>query len=314
MLGLIVALTPVPTHAQFPPDSFNNLRVLPEDIGARQLIGTMRSFALGLGVRCSFCHVGEEGQPLATYDFAADDKPEKLKAREMIRMVRSINIDYLVSLENRIDPLIEVNCATCHHGVSQPRPIQTILVMAYEEGGLDALQMKYNELRDEYYGSYSYDFSDMMLIDVAQQLGRLGSPTDGLVMLKLNVDMNPNSAFARSSYISQSLEMAFMEGSEPGLAQYEALSDEFDDSAFAEGMLKAMGYRFIRRQRAPEAIQIFKLNVSLHPNSSNAYDSLGEAYMVSGDRVLAIEHYEKSLELNPENENAAAKLKELKGN
>ncbi len=99
ILGIALLLTPCAAQAQFPPDSFTNLQVLPEDIGTRQLIGTMRSFALGLGVRCTFCHVGEEGQPLATYDFAADDKPQKLKAREMVRMVRSINIDHLASLE-----------------------------------------------------------------------------------------------------------------------------------------------------------------------------------------------------------------------
>ena len=86
LLGLSLALLPGTAQAQFPPDSFTNLQVLPEDIGTRELIGTMRSFALGLGVRCSFCHVGEEGRPLATFDFAADDKAEKLKAREMIRM------------------------------------------------------------------------------------------------------------------------------------------------------------------------------------------------------------------------------------
>ena len=54
------------------------------------------------------------------------------------------------------------------------------------------------------------------------------------------------------------------------------------------------------------------MNVELFPASSNVYDSLDEAYMESGERELAIELYERSLELNPENANAVAKLEELR--
>ena len=60
-----------------------------------------------------------------------------------------------------------------------------------------------------------------------------------------------------------------------------------------------------------EAIEIFKLNVEAYPQSSNVYDSLGEAYMVKGDRQQAIMNYEKSLELDPNNSNAAEMLKKL---
>ncbi len=95
------AVAPSTTHAQFPPDSFTNLQVLPEDIAPRALINTMRGFALGLGVRCHFCHVGEEGTPLPEFDFAADEKPTKRKAREMLRMARAINAEFLPRLEER---------------------------------------------------------------------------------------------------------------------------------------------------------------------------------------------------------------------
>jgi cytochrome c-type biogenesis protein CcmH/NrfG len=52
--------------------------------------------------------------------------------------------------------------------------------------------------------------------------------------------------------------------------------------------------------------------VKEHPNSLNAYDSLGEAYLKNNNRELAIENYEKSVELNPENTNAIEILKELR--
>jgi tetratricopeptide (TPR) repeat protein len=54
----------------------------------------------------------------------------------------------------------------------------------------------------------------------------------------------------------------------------------------------------------PEATELLKLNVQLYPDSGNAFDSLGEAYMKSGQKERAIESYKKSLEKNPDNTNA----------
>ena len=53
------------------PDKFSNLKVLPKDISKGELIGNMKNAAIGLGVRCTFCHVGE-GDDLSTFDFASD--------------------------------------------------------------------------------------------------------------------------------------------------------------------------------------------------------------------------------------------------
>ncbi len=55
----------------------------------------------------------------------------------------------------------------------------------------------------------------------------------------------------------------------------------------------------------------YRKNVELHPDSWNAYDSLGEAYMNNGDEELATKNYQKSVELNPKNENGVAALKKL---
>jgi predicted Zn-dependent protease len=61
-----------------------------------------------------------------------------------------------------------------------------------------------------------------------------------------------------------------------------------------------------------EAIRIFQLNVEAYPDSSNVYDSLGEGYMKNGEKALAIENYEKSLKLDPANNNAVEMLKKLR--
>src|SRR5437660_10875876 len=94
-LLIISALAAQTAHAQFPPQKLQNLKVFPKDIAVRALVDTMASFTRALGVRCTYCHVGNEGEPLSSYDFPSDQKPEKNKAREMLRMVGAINGEYL---------------------------------------------------------------------------------------------------------------------------------------------------------------------------------------------------------------------------
>ena len=80
----------------------------------------------------------------------------------------------------------------------------------------------------------------------------------------------------------------------------------------SEGFINSTGYRLMGQNKFADAIRIFQLNVALYPRSWNVYDSLGEAYMNHGEKELAIQNYEKSLELNPQNEKGAATLQKLK--
>lgn len=103
-------------------------------------------------------------------------------------------------------------------------------------------------------------------------------------------------------------------GIAPALQQYRELKrtrpDNYD---FSEPVLDRLGYDLLRSQKVKEAIEIFKLNVEMFPQAFNVYDSLGEAYMVNGDKELAIKNYEKALELNPQNTNSVNMLKKLRG-
>lgn len=176
---------------------FKNLEVLPKDISRDDLFDVMRfEFVGGLGVRCSFCHVGEEGQPLSTYDFASDDKATKRKARVMMKMTREINQTFLGSLPERADPPIRVQCITCHRGLAEPRQIQDVLREALDQGGVDAAVAKYHELHDQYYGSQSYDFSDRALTGFARRLSEAGRTDDALAMLELNTREHPDYWFS----------------------------------------------------------------------------------------------------------------------
>lgn len=86
-----------------------------------------------------------------------------------------------------------------------------------------------------------------------------------------------------------------------------------EDYDFREFHLNTVGYGLLRAGRVEDAIAIFETNVEAFPDAWNTYDSLGEAYMVHGDKDLAIASYEKSLALNPENQNGAERLRRLRG-
>jgi CubicO group peptidase (beta-lactamase class C family) len=79
-----------------------------------------------------------------------------------------------------------------------------------------------------------------------------------------------------------------------------------------ENTLNGLGYYVLSQGRAEDAIRIFKFNVQEYPNFWNCYDSLGEAYMQAGQKELAIQSYEKSIQLNPKNENGIEILKKLR--
>lgn len=80
---------------------------------------------------------------------------------------------------------------------------------------------------------------------------------------------------------------------------------------FQEATLNNLGYKLIQKGRLADAIEVFRINTEAYPQSFNTYDSLAEAYMLKRERALAIENYQKSLELNPKNTNAVPMLERL---
>jgi hypothetical protein len=90
--------------------------------------------------------------------------------------------------------------------------------------------------------------------------------------------------------------------------ELEAISSE---KLQRERELNILGYRLMGFELVDNSLEVFKINVEMFPESFNVYDSYGEALLVSGDTVEAITNYKKSLELNPENENAKKILQDL---
>ncbi len=79
----------------------------------------------------------------------------------------------------------------------------------------------------------------------------------------------------------------------------------------SEYNINASGYQLMYEERNEDALKLFEVNTKLYPKSSNAFDSYGEGLIKIGDKKKAIWAYNKSLELNPNNENAKTAIKKI---
>ncbi|MDP5082513.1 MAG: tetratricopeptide repeat protein [Winogradskyella sp.] len=71
-----------------------------------------------------------------------------------------------------------------------------------------------------------------------------------------------------------------------------------------------LGYKAIGEKQYFDALEIFKINVALHPNSDNVYDSLADCYLLIEDSLNAYTNYKKALDLNNRNRSAQEFVKE----
>lgn len=151
------------------------------------------------------------------------------------------------------------------------------------------------------------DIGNTRRIDAVVVNGR-HLPKNALQEMLAEVEAAANKKSVADTIFATILE----KGIAPALAQYHELKEKRSDTfRLDESEMNAVGYRLLQMKKVNEAIEIFKLNVETFPKSSNVYDSLGEAYMVNGDKGLAIENYQKSVELDPQNTNGIEMLKKL---
>ena len=101
---------------------------------------------------------------------------------------------------------------------------------------------------------------------------------------------------------------------EARIALYHQLKKEASDTYNFqnEDELTMYGYSFLWENKLKEAIAVFKLIAEVFPNSANAYDSLGEAYLKNGDKELSLYNYSKSLAMDPDNFNAEDQIERIK--
>ena len=189
-----------------------NLQVLSKDMTGQEVAAYMQTVAAGLGVACNYCHVpptppagappapaapaaggrGRGGAP--QLDFASDDKQEKKTARVMLKMVSTVNDTLTGEFGKSGSPVVKVDCVTCHHGVAKPEQLSDILSKTMLTKGEESAISKYKEMRAQYYGSQSYDFTEPVLTRLAQQSLATNKVDDALAWAKLNLENYPKSA------------------------------------------------------------------------------------------------------------------------
>jgi tetratricopeptide (TPR) repeat protein len=94
------------------------------------------------------------------------------------------------------------------------------------------------------------------------------------------------------------------------IAGYLEIRKQDSTSVFLnEREFNSLGYELLRKKDYNNAVEVFKMNVVLFPESDNVYDSLADAFLRQGDSLQAFDNYKKALELNSGNERAKTFVK-----
>jgi len=205
-IGLLLILCAASSPAQESwswPEKPQNLQVLPKDWPGSRLQPVMIGFTRALGVRCSYCHKGEEGKPLSTYDFPSDDNPNKNRAREMVRMLGSIN-DHLKNIQPSGDQRVNMWCDTCHRGRPRPMTLEEELEEQYRMKGVEPALDYYADLKQKYYGRGAYDFGENGLNNFGYEVLKKDA-AGAIEVFRLNA-----AEFPQSGNVWDSLAEAYM--------------------------------------------------------------------------------------------------------
>lgn len=101
-------------------------------------------------------------------------------------------------------------------------------------------------------------------------------------------------------------------GADKALKNYAEQRKQNEKLKLGEYRINRIGAALFRLKKIDESIEVFKLNAMDFPESVNAWNSLAEAFVTKGDKQSAIKAYEKSLEINPNNQTVIEELKKLK--
>ena len=215
-----------------------NIQFFPKDITRPALVANMQAFAQALGVGCEHCHDFTPGGPPQDNHMDADTKPEKKTARVMLAMVRDLN----AKLPGEVSPVLgkpaaditRVQCATCHRGVPIPKQLVDIVLDTASTKGNPAAIAQYRDLRKQFYGNQSYDFTDLSLFLAAQRATAAMKPDDAIAYANLNLEFNPGSG--RSYQVMSQAYAAKMDNTNAIASMEKAVATEPMNQAFANAL------------------------------------------------------------------------------
>lgn len=116
----------------------------------------------------------------------------------MLQMVEAVNRDYLSKIEKaKKTAPIQVQCVTCHHGLTQPQPLNAVLAESLDKDGVDRTIALYHKLRGQYYGTGQYDFGETPLNMLTELLLSKRRNAEALAIMELNFSANhPDSVWS----------------------------------------------------------------------------------------------------------------------
>ena len=157
---------------------------------------------------------------------------------------------------------------------------------------------------------FLYPDDDLSIIVLTNLMGGLPSKfIDGIAGYYIP-DMKEENGFGLSYSVKTLWRKLESKGYEEAIPIGEKLQ-KTKHITFNEEELNIWGYKLIRKNKIEDALEIFKLNVHLCPESSNTFDSLAEAFTLLHMNSEALKNYEIALKLNPSNSNAKNQIKKL---
>lgn len=230
----------------------------------------------------------------AGYDSTAEDMTKMFLALNQDRITTLKFLENEVFVKERMSPLGENSSYSIS---TEIRPFGKFLTIGHS-GGPDIANIRYSPDQKIGVAVLANRSSSGISEELTNRIFRR-------ILLKIPFDKQQQS-------IVYAVRKLAAKSSFEGIAQFFDKADKTKyDFTNAESKFNALGYTFLNENRIEDAIKIFRLNVNAFPNSANAYDSLGEVYMISVNNKLAVENYKKSLELNPKNDNAKQMLEKL---
>jgi CubicO group peptidase (beta-lactamase class C family) len=112
--------------------------------------------------------------------------------------------------------------------------------------------------------------------------------------------------------VKELIQTAISNGAATALDVYRQNREKGLIQQIPEVSMNGIGYKLLRLNKTDDAILVFEQNTNDYPSSGNTWDSLAEAYDKKGNKELAIKYYQRSLELDPGNTNAAEQIKRLR--
>jgi carboxyl-terminal processing protease len=242
-------------------------------------------------------------------NLALQDESESLKQTKSLTKILEQNIES-EGIENALKKFNEINKSGDENYYVDYRDLLTLYSKLTEKGKTKEGEQVFSLLNILFPDpSFAYD-------EAAHLFAKQKNTGKAIEMLKKAILIYEKKAVPESiqysDYLGDMMIMTLLaDGYKEMHKKYSALKEKYP-AQVNESFINNLGYRLLNNNFIDYSIELFKLNTEEYPASSNVYDSLGEAYMMAGNKEQAIINYERAAKMDPNNKTAPAALEKLK--